>query len=306
MLSRLSSFFDLLHHLWDHPRSERLQASVLICLFILGFLGIQMNRWGLLAFLPPDILAQVPLSHFQAVHLAFSMLLFLELMGLIFAVPYSISRAIAKQLEILALILLRNAFKELTYFHDPMDFALDQAVVPRIVVSSIGALLVFCCLGIYNRMPRYHNYMPPQEVVRYVMWKKMLSLGLMAAVAYLVVLKFLSFLAAMFPEVGMLASMKMKDTAPAFFENVYTILIFADILMVLVAQRFLPNFQALFRNSGYVIATLLMRISFAAPAYFDTIVGVIAAGYALLLTWAVSAMHQQAEGEKTQLSPPPA
>ena len=142
--------------------------------------------------------------------------------------------------------------------------------------------------------------------MRYVMWKKMLSLGLMAAVAYLIVLKFLSFLAAMFPEVTMLASLKMKETAPAFFENVYTILIFADILMVLVAQRFLPNFQALFRNSGYVIATLLMRISFAAPAYFDTLVGVIAAGYALLLTWAVSAMRPKTESEKPTIPPPPA
>ena len=35
-----------------------------------------------------------------------------------------------------------------------------------------------------------------------------------------------------------------------FFETIYTVLIFADIALVLISQRYMPSFHAVFRNSG--------------------------------------------------------
>ena len=53
-------------------------------------------------------------------HLAFSLILVMELMSLIFVIPASLSISIGKQFEILTLILLRNAFKELTTLEEPV------------------------------------------------------------------------------------------------------------------------------------------------------------------------------------------
>ena len=49
-----------------------------------------------------------------------------------------------------------------------------------------------------------------------------------------------------------------------FFETIYTVLIFADIALVLISQRYMPSFHAVFRNSGFVIGTLMMRLALSA------------------------------------------
>ena len=76
-----------------------------------------------------------------------------------------------------------------------------------------------------------------------------------------------------------------KDVA--FFETVYTMLIFADIAFVLISQRYMPTFPAVFRNSAFVISTLLMRLSLSAPFPWNTVTCVFAAVYILGLTAAI-------------------
>ena len=277
-LEPVTNLYDNLHAFWEHPKTQKRLATSLVLIFVFSFLGIQLNLFGLLYFLPESVLSSIPSNHFHSVSLAFTMLLFWEVLSLVFAIACSVSKAIGKQMEILALILLRNSFKELTYLHDPINFSLDHAVVPHIVVSSVGALIIFACLGIYHRMPRYHNPIPARDVMGYVMSKKIISLLLLASITVM----------------GLQAAYEtviLGNHNTHFFASVYTTLIFADILVVLISQRYLPNFQAMFRNSGYVIATLLMRISFASPVYIDTAIGVLAVLYALGITWTVQKFH---------------
>ena len=73
-----------------------------------------------------------------------------------------------------------------------------------------------------------------------------------------------------------------------FFETVYTALIFSDIAVVLLAQQFMPSFHAVFRNSGFVMGTLLMRLSFSAEHPLDIAVSLFATLYVLALTYAVN------------------
>ncbi|MFO8032117.1 MAG: hypothetical protein R6U22_06200 [Desulfohalobiaceae bacterium] len=72
----------------------------------------------------------------------------------------------------------------------------------------------------------------------------------------------------------------------SFFAEIYTILIFSDVLLVLIANRFFPGFRDIFRNSGFAISTLLMRLSLTAPAYWNVGIGIGAALFALLLATA--------------------
>ena len=277
-LEPLTNLYDTLHFFWEHPKTQRILASFLVLIFVFSFLGIQLNNWGMLNFLPENFLKNIPTNHFHSVSLAFTMLLFIEVLSLVFAISCSVSKAIGKQMEILALILLRNSFKELTYLYEPVDFFLDYAVIPHIVVSSFGALIIFGCLGVYKRMARYHNPIPAKDIMGYVMSKKIVALLLLSGV---IVMAANSAYQNVF----------LGNFQTNFFAHVYTTLIFADILVVLLSQRYLPNFHAMFRNSGYVIATLLMRISFASPVYIDTAVGVLAVLYALAITWTVQKFH---------------
>ena len=63
-------------------------------------------------------------------------------------------------------------------------------------------------------------------------------------------------------------------------------LIFSDIFVVIIAQRFLPCYVAVFRNSGLALATLLIRLALAAPPYWNAGLGVFAALFAVGMTLA--------------------
>ena len=71
---------------------------------------------------------------------------------------------------------------------------------------------------------------------------------------------------------------------PDFFPVFYTLLIFTDILVVLISQCFRPSFQAVFRNSGYALCTLFIRLALAAPPMYDVALGVVAGSFAITLT----------------------
>ncbi|MFN2352965.1 MAG: hypothetical protein ABR512_00385, partial [Desulfopila sp.] len=63
----------------------------------------------------------------------------------------------------------------------------------------------------------------------------------------------------------------------------YTLLILTDILVVLISQCFHPSFFTIFRNSGFALSTLLIRLALAAPPYYNVLLGVAAASFAILL-----------------------
>ena len=69
-----------------------------------------------------------------------------------------------------------------------------------------------------------------------------------------------------------------------FFHNFYTLLILTDILVVLITQCFHPSFYTIFRNSGFAMSTLIIRLALVAPVYYDVLLGIAAIVLAILLT----------------------
>ena len=61
-----------------------------------------------------------------------------------------------------------------------------------------------------------------------------------------------------------------------FFSVFYTVLIFSDIFIVLLSHTYQPAFHSVFRNSGFALATLLIRFALAAPAYYAPAIGIAA------------------------------
>jgi small-conductance mechanosensitive channel len=54
--------------------------------------------------------------------------------------------------------------------------------------------------------------------------------------------------------------------------------------VVLLSQCYQPSFYAVFRNSGYALSTLIIRIALAAPPFYNVLLGLAAAVFAILLT----------------------
>lgn len=272
-IEHITNIFDWLQHQWE--RNEKRISLALVFVYLFALAGVELKRQGLF----PAWLPQPPDRHFYAIHLAFTLILICELLSFIFVLPSSLSRSMAKQLEILTLILLRNAFKELGNLPEPVVVDISNLwTVVDIGASAVGALCVFMCLGIYRRIVRPQGFIQsPEQIMRYVMCKKMLALALIA----------------IFAGVGGrdLIDGIRQGGDQRFFETIYTVLIFADIAMVLIAQRYMPGYFAVFRNSGYVIGTLMMRLALSAPTLWSPVIGLFAALFVLALTWGTNALN---------------
>jgi hypothetical protein len=266
---RITYLFDPLHHLWEHEKMHRKISVALALFFLAALIAIEGNRMGLFS---GSLAAIVPKNHFYAVQAAFTVVLILEVISLVFTIPCSFSRSVGKQFEILALILMRNAFKELSYFPEPITFSGNEQAILHILSDGFGALLIFALLGYYYLVqPRSsEDRLPPADLYSFVAAKKGLALVLLATFTWM----------------GIESAVATVRGIPHtdFLTSFYTVLILSDILVVLIAQCYQPSFYAVFRNSGYALSTLMIRIALAAPPFFNVLLGLAAAVFAILLT----------------------
>lgn len=266
---KITYVFDPLHHLWEHEKMHKKISIFLVLFFLTSLVCIELNRRNLL---PASIASAVPRNHFFAVQAAFTVVLILEVISLIFTIPCSFSRSVGKQFEILALILLRNAFKELSYFPEPITFAGNHQAVLNILSDGFGALLIFALLGYYYviQARASDEKMRAVDLYGFVAAKKGLALVLLVIFAVMGVRG----------ATGTIAGTAKTD----FFHEFYTLLILADILVVLISQCFQPSFYSVFRNSGFALSTLIIRLALAAPPFYNVLLGLAAAIFAILLT----------------------
>jgi hypothetical protein len=272
ILSLASRLFDAIDKFFGRPASQKNIAKVFLWTYLLALAAVECRLRGLL---PEGLARLTPASHVAAIQMAFTLILAMEILELILAIPDSFSRSMGKQLEILALIHLRNAFKELSHLPEPVVAATGTDSLAYICATAAAALCIFAALGCYCRMAGQRRHAATcEQIPRYIACKKLLALVLLAIFA----------LAA-----GMEFWEEMSDRRDLhFFETIYTALIFSDIAVVLLAQQFMPSFHAVFRNSGFVMGTLLMRLSFSTEHPLDIAVSLFATVYVLALTYAVS------------------
>ncbi len=266
---KICNTFDPLYRMWEHEKIHRKISVVLVLCFLISLVLIEFNRHG---FVPPSLSSWIPKNHFYAVQLSFTVVLILEVISLIFSLPNSFSKSVGKQFEILALILMRNAFKELSYFVEPITYTGNEEAVLRILSDGFGALLIFALLGVYYLVQSKpsEEKMDPEDLMRFIAAKKGVALVLLTI-----------FLAMGLNE----GWSKLTGHAHGdFLHDFYTLLILTDVLVILISQCYQPCFYAVFRNSGFSLSTLIIRLALAAPPFYNVLLGVSAALFAILLT----------------------
>lgn len=275
---KITYIFDPLHHFWEHDKMYRKISIGLVLFFLLGLISIEAKRQGLLT---AEIFNFIPTNHFYAISSAFTVVLILEVISLVFTLPCSFSRSVGKQFEILSLILMRNAFKELSKMPEPITFEGSKEAVLYILSDGFGALMIFALLGYYYiiQAKASEEAYRPTDLYAFVAAKKGIALLLLVLFAYMGINSvFLT-----------LSGHEHED----FLHQFYTLLILTDILVVLISQCFQPSFYSVFRNSGFALSTLIIRIALAAPPYYNVLLGLTAAIFAILLTKVSSSLFHK-------------
>lgn len=269
----LSRLFDALEAGWESPRGRHLVADTLIISFVGALLVIEARRRNLL---PAGLSALLPTNHFYAVDFTLQLVQIFGLAGIIFGIARSVANAVGKQLEILSLILLRGAFKQFTAFDEPMTWAKAEPTIQPMLILATGALGMFFLLRIYYQA-QHHPVISDdtQNLAGFIRTKKAIALGLLSSFLLIGIYTIEQYL--------------VVDRDVSFFGDCYTVLIFADVLLVFVSMHYSSTYHIVFRNTGFAIATVLIRVAVIAPPPFNALVGISSTLFALGLTLAYNA-----------------
>ena len=273
-----SLLFDRLFKIWDSIHTHRFIGLAMVIAFLTTLVMTELHR---LEVLPEWLRLFFGKSHFEAVTNAFTLLLLIEVLSLVFILPRSVANALGKQLELLALIFLRKAFTEFGSFGEPITWERASESIYVIVADLAGALAVFVLIGIYYRIQKHKRITHDEtEQISFIASKKILAVILLAAFAVLGAVNI---------------ERMLGGAASIFFPSFYTLLIFSDILIVLIALRYTTRFPVLFRNSGFVAATVLIRLSLTAPSYANVLLGIGATVFAVIMSLAYNVFYMSSD-----------
>lgn len=262
--------FDYLEAKWESTRGQKVLGSTLVLGFVISLAVIECNRLG---WIPNPTGKHIPVKHLIAIESAFLLLLIYEVISLIFSLARSTSTSVGKQFEVLSLFLLRDTFKTFSHFQEPLSWDQIEPVIIPIMATNIGALAIFIILIFYYKIQKHFPITKDSTDRRYfILAKKILSLLLLISFIYIIGHNFYSYI--------------RFGHGESAFETFYTILIFSDVLIVLLSMRYSANYQVAFRNSGFAVSTVMIRISLIAPLLISSLIGVGAALFALGILWA--------------------
>lgn len=259
--------YDKLKRIWESPTSNKLVSYSLVFIFVISVIISYLDRSNLISLGKFDEYFANP---FFAIDISFTLLLILELLSLIFVLPKSVAKSVSKQFELLSLIFIRAGFKEFSHIEN-FEWSTMSSSVINMFAYAFGALAIFIILGFNNKLQLHTRLTHSEDDQKeFIQAKKLLAIFLLIA----------------FFIVGFYDTKTLIQTGNYLhsFHSFYTVLIFSDIIIVLIALRYTLNYYKIFRYSAFVLATILIRISLSIEVIYDVIIGVVTAFFVLLLT----------------------
>lgn len=197
-------------------------------------------------------------SPLDALYTPFSILLAYEVYQLVRAIPESFSTAVGKQFEIVTLLVVRDIFKRLSEIDFSGEWVIDSEL-RLIVIECFTFIILFTTSLIYRANSSKDTKIDSldDELVNFVQNKQLISLFLLAT--YVVV--------ALFSFTNWAISVNEGDGSVSrdiFFLDFFTILILADILILLISYRYSTDFTNLARNTGFILSTVVLRVAIGA------------------------------------------
>ncbi len=257
--------FDKLLSKESKLKLEKVIFTLAMVGFILHLLIIGLVRIGRLDVDGSLIGLQDPID---AIYTPFSIILFYEVYCLIYYLPKSITIYIGKQFEIITLITIRDMFDEMSKLNLSHDLHMYSNIQ---FIYSMGAilmlfLLIFLFYKQNQKAIRINNNTHgelirlPEKNKKYLFAKQVLAL--------LVGLVFISLAFFKFFEWGYNNNSFidfLQNTKPVtrdFYSNFFMVLILSDVVVLLFSFAITDVFPKVIRNSGFVISTTLIKLSF--------------------------------------------
>ena len=259
---------------------EHTLVHMALGLFFLHLLLFGFHEAGWLPFPMPESLFGHPL---HVLYTPFSAILVAEVYLLVYHLPSSFARSMGKQLEIVSLIEIRSVFKDLSVLQEADGMAVIWPWKDPFFPHIVGAVLLGAALvAFYRILPRRMARLEESELARFIRFKRHVAALLGVALALIAMWSFGQWCLDMVHHASG-GTGALLDPNAIFYHDFFTVLIFVDVILLVTSLRYLSNYGLILRNSGFVVATIILRLSFGMDGWGAVAHEVLAALLALLL-----------------------
>jgi len=228
----------------------------------------------------------------NAIYTPFSVLLLFETYLLVYYLRRSTTIYVAKQYEIMVLILIRGVFKDLTHLELGDDFHWNTGNVELIwdllcVLAVYVGVLLFYRISGYVSNQEFPNQPEELNLRRFINAKNLLAFGLFGVLIGLAATSLISWTTS-----GAALVIPVTDLNAVFFGQFYTVLIVSDVFILLLSLLYSDDFPTIIRNSSFVISTILLKLSFTAESGIAQLLIVGGVCFGLVMLWITNAYYQ--------------
>ena len=228
----------------------------------------------------------------SAIYTPFSLILVYEVYLLLFYLPRSFTSCISKQFEIISLIVIRKIFKDIPLMDLNDNWIFSEHNI-ELVVDLLGFLILFFLIYLFNKdtkkLPK-KNITDP-SLIRFISSKKIVSLSLLIVMSIMALNTLFEWV------FNIYSNQTITQIDGLFFNKFFTLLILADVIILLISFRYTEEYSKLIRNTGFIISTILIRLSFSSSGYLTMILILTGVSFAYLIL----KIYNSIENPKTNL-----
>ncbi|OAB27310.1 hypothetical protein SAMN05444395_10435 [Flavobacterium fryxellicola] len=279
-------------------RTEKFFISVAIISFLLHLLIIALVDLEIILVNDYSKLLSNPIS---AIYTPFSFILIYEVYLLVYYLPKSTTIYIGKQYEIITLIIIRRIFKDLTKVEFNSNwFAVKTNV--NFTLDIIATILLFFLIFVFYNLNRKNeiNQSKIQKTIDVNKFIKLKNIFAIVLIPIFVILSLYSLGHWIYESFFSLTQIvdKIKDINKIFFDKFFTVLILVEVLLLLFSFFLSDKFNRVIRNSGFIISTILIKLSFGTEGILNTILIVTAVLFGVIIL-AIHNKYETLEANKT-------
>tara|TARA_B100000768_G_scaffold3282_1_gene4039 strand:+ start:3314 stop:4180 length:867 start_codon:yes stop_codon:yes gene_type:complete len=224
----------------------------------------------------------------SALYTPFSFILVYEAFLLIYYIPRSFTTAVGKQYEIISLIVIRKIFGDIPLIDLNANW-IENPNNLQLIYDLVGILVIFFLIFLFRKTK---DNLPVKSVSekldRFIASKKLVSIILLPLLAGICFLSFLSWYNGVFVNESF-----DQDLNYLFFNEFFTLLIVVDVFILLLSFQYTERYSQLIRNTGFIISTILLRLSFSATGLASIVLIISGIVFGLLILLIYNAIEKE-------------
>ena len=255
--------------------------------FIIHLSLVLLNNYSIINIGNESLLLTNPIS---AIYTPFSIILYYEIFLLIYYLPRSFTTSILKQFEIISLIVIRRIFYDIPKLDLESSNWLQNPDNLQITYDLVCILILFFLIYLFNLVKsRIENKKGKKNINKFIDSKKIISVSLIPVMMFLFALGIYNWYS-----IGMSSNFASSFyyVNEVFYNTFFSILIIADVFILLLSFLYTERYSQIMRNTGFIICTVLIRLSFSSSGLTNLLLIISSVLFGLLILKIYSLMNK--------------